>query len=46
MSNRKYKNIHLVDEKKQNTSDHTGQQLGLIKSRLFVGTCIHKNFKL
>ena len=29
MSDRKYKNIHLVDEKKQTTSDHKGQQLGL-----------------
>ena len=27
MSDRKYKNIHLVDEKKRNTSDHKGQQL-------------------
>ena len=25
ISNRKYKNIHLVYEKKQNTSDHKGQ---------------------
>ena len=28
ISNRKYKNIDLVYEKKQNTSDHKGQQLG------------------
>ena len=28
MSDRKYKNIRLVDEKKQNTSNHKGQQLG------------------
>ena len=35
MSDRKYKNIHLVDEKKQNTSDHKGQQLGFISSRCF-----------
>ena len=32
ISNRKYKNIHLVYEKKQNTSDHKGQ-LG------FISTC-------
>ena len=36
MSDRKYKNIHLVDEKKRNTSDHKGQQL--VISLFFVGT--------
>ena len=35
MSDKKYKNIHLVDEKKQNTSDHKGQQLGFRSSRCF-----------
>ena len=35
MSDRKYKNIHLVDEKKQNTSDHKRQQLGFMSSRCF-----------
>ena len=27
VSDRKYKNIHLMDEKKRNTNDHKGQQL-------------------
>ena len=35
---RKYKNIHLVDEKKRNTSDHIGQKLGFMSSLRFVGT--------
>ena len=35
MSDRKYKNIHLVDEKKQNTSDYKGKQLGFKSSRCF-----------
>ena len=35
MSDRKYKNIHLVDEKKRNTSDHKGQQLGFRLSSCF-----------
>ena len=30
MSDKKYKNIHLVEEKKRNTSDHKGQQLGFM----------------
>ena len=33
MSDRKYKNIHLVDEKMRNTSGHKGQQLGFMSSR-------------
>ena len=35
MSDRKYKNIHLMDEKKQNTSDHKGQQLRFMSSCCF-----------
>ena len=35
MSDRKYKNIHLMDEKKRNTSDHKGQQLRFMSSRCF-----------
>ena len=35
MSDRKYKNIHLVDEKKRDTSDHKGQQLGFMSSSCF-----------
>ena len=30
ISDKKYKNIHLVAEKKGNISDHKGQQLGLM----------------
>ena len=42
--NRKYKNIHLVYEKKQNTSDHKGQQLGFMSTCCF---CRHsEHFKL
>ena len=45
MSDRKYENIHLVDEEKRNTSDHKGQQLGFIcHLAVFVGT--RKHFKL
>ena len=36
MSDRKYKIIHLVDEKKRNTSDHNGQQLGFYVILLFL----------
>ena len=32
------KNIHLEDEKKQNISDHKGQQLDFMSSCWFVGT--------
>ena len=35
ISDRKYKNIHLEDEKKQNTSDHKGQQLIFMLSCCF-----------
>ena len=35
MSDKKYKNIYLVDEKKQNTSGHKGQKLGFMSSRCF-----------
>ena len=35
MSDRKYKNIHLMDEKKRNTSDHKGLRLGSMSSRCF-----------
>ena len=38
MSGRKYKNSHLVDEKKGNTSDHQQKQLSFLSSRCFVGT--------
>ena len=39
MSERKYKNIHVVDEKKRNTSDHKGQQLDFnVIFAVFVGT--------
>ena len=30
MSDRKYENIHLMDEKERNTSDHKRQQLGFM----------------
>ena len=36
MSDRTYRNIHLVDEKKRNTSVHKGQQLGFMSSAVFV----------
>ena len=45
ISNRKYKNIHLVYEKKQNTSDHKGQQLGFRPKQnisLFKLSCQNK----
>ena len=47
MSDRKYKNIHLVDEKKRNKSDHKGQQLVYILFHLtvFVGTGSTLNFR-
>ena len=45
ISNRKYKNIHLVYEKKQNTSDHKGQ-LGLCQLAVFVGTRSTLNFRI
>ena len=35
MSDRKYKKIDLVDEKKRDTSDHKGQQLGFMSSSCF-----------
>ena len=35
MYDRKYKSIDLMDEKKQNTSDHKGQQLGFMPFRCF-----------
>ena len=35
MSDRKYKNIHLVDELKQNTTDHKEQQLDFMSSCCF-----------
>ena len=35
MSDRKYKNIHLVDEKKRNTNGHKGQQLRFMSSHCF-----------
>ena len=35
MSDRKYKNIQLVNEKKRNTSDHKGQQWGFMSFRCF-----------
>ena len=35
MSDRKYKNIRLVDEEKRNTSDHKGQQLDFMSSCCF-----------
>ena len=41
ISDKKYKNIHLVDEKKRNTSDHKGQQLGFMSSRCFCGHLYH-----
>ena len=44
MSDRKYKNIYLVDETKQNARDHKGQGLGYLSSRCF---CRHSwHFKL
>ena len=45
MADRKYKNIHLVDEKKRNTNDHNGQQLNfLCHLAVFVGTRSTLNF--
>ena len=38
MSDRKYKNIHLLDEKKRNTSEHKGQELDFMSFCCFVGT--------
>ena len=35
MSDKKYKNIHLVNEKKPYRNNHKGQQLGFMSSRCF-----------
>ena len=45
MSHRKYKNIHLVDEKKQNTSAHKGKNEVLCHLAVFVGTRNTLNFR-
>ena len=47
MSDRKYKNIiHLVDEKKWNSSDHKGRQLGLMSSRYICTHSQHLKLKM
>ena len=38
MSDRNYKKISLVDEKKRNISDHIGRQLDFMSSQCIVGT--------